>query len=369
MTIRASAGRAEPARRPAVRQGTSSHRPRWPLRLHHDRAHRDPALRAHRRSGRDADEPAAVAHRAERRPQQHRRVDHRVEGWAGQLGHQVRAGALDELRVAVAGQRGDPPAGARGQHDGVPAEGAGAAGHEQRATVGGAQQLERLARGERVERQRRGPGEIEPVGDAGDGRCGQHRLVARAEVGWGDVLQDGRGAAGVGEECMHRGSLGSIADGTMVPGVLSIGKKAPESCVRTRRRAMATTTARQRRDQARVQFDAYLAECPSRKLLDRISDKWVTLVLKSLADGPKRYSELSRRLAGVSQKMLTQTLRSLERDGLLTRTVTPSVPVRVDYELTPLGASLAGLLGQLKTWAEQHIPEVDRARARYDASR
>jgi hypothetical protein len=177
--------------------------------------------------------------------------------------------------------------------------------HEQRATVGGAQQLERLARGERVERQRRGPGEIEPVGDAGDGRCGQHRLVARAEVGWGDVLQDGRGAAGVGEECMHRGSLGSIADDTMVHGVLSIGKKAPESCVRTRRRAMATTTARQRRDQARVQFDAYLAECPSRKLLDRISDKWVTLVLKSLADGPKRYSELSRRLAGVSQKMLT----------------------------------------------------------------
>src|SRR5882757_8822466 len=123
---------------------------------------------------------------------------------------------------------------------------------------------------------------------------------------------------------------------------------------------MATMTAQQKRDGARVEFDAYLATCPSRKLLDRISDKWMALVLKSLADGPKRYSEVSRRLAGVSQKMLTQTLRSLERDGMVTRTVTPSVPVRVDYELTPLGESLGGILGQLKTWAEQHVPEIDR---------
>jgi DNA-binding HxlR family transcriptional regulator len=129
---------------------------------------------------------------------------------------------------------------------------------------------------------------------------------------------------------------------------------------------MPTTTAQQRRDDARVDFDAYLAECPSRKLLDRIADKWVALVVKSLGDGPKRYSEVSHQLAGISQKMLTQTLRSLERDGLLTRTVTPSVPVRVDYELTPLGESLAGVLGQLKMWAEQHMPEVDRARADYD---
>jgi DNA-binding HxlR family transcriptional regulator len=130
---------------------------------------------------------------------------------------------------------------------------------------------------------------------------------------------------------------------------------------------MPTTTAQQRRDEARVEFDAYLAECPSRKLLDRIADKWVALVVKSLGDGPKRYSEVSHQLAGVSQKMLTQTLRSLERDGVLTRTVTPAVPVRVDYELTPLGESLAGVLGQLKMWAEQHMPEVDLARADYDA--
>lgn len=130
---------------------------------------------------------------------------------------------------------------------------------------------------------------------------------------------------------------------------------------------MPTMSAQRQRDEAKVEFDAYLASCPSRKLLDRLSDKWVALVLKSLIDGPKRYSELARQLAGVSQKMLTQTLRSLERDGMLTRTVTPSVPARVDYELTPLGESLAGILGQLKTWAEQHMPEVDGARAEYDA--
>jgi DNA-binding HxlR family transcriptional regulator len=131
---------------------------------------------------------------------------------------------------------------------------------------------------------------------------------------------------------------------------------------------MPTMTAQQRRDQAKLEFDAYLASCPSRQLLDRIADKWVALVVKSLSDGPKRYSEIAHQLVGVSQKMLTQTLRSLERDGLLTRSVTPAVPVRVDYELTPLGQSLSGVLGQLKSWAEQHMPEVDRARAAYDAA-
>jgi DNA-binding HxlR family transcriptional regulator len=129
---------------------------------------------------------------------------------------------------------------------------------------------------------------------------------------------------------------------------------------------MPTMTAQQRRDEARVEFDAYLASCPSRKLLDRISDKWVTLVLKSLVDGPKRYSEVSRQLAGVSQKMLTQTLRSLERDGLVEREVTPSVPVRVDYRLTALGRSLLPVMSAVHTWAEQHMPEVNSAREVYD---
>jgi DNA-binding HxlR family transcriptional regulator len=80
-----------------------------------------------------------------------------------------------------------------------------------------------------------------------------------------------------------------------------------------------------------------------------------------------RYSDLSRKIAGVSPKMLTQTLRALERDGLVTRTVTPSVPVRVDYELTELGGSLAQLMTAVKTWAETHFDEVHAAREQYDA--
>ncbi|MFE0249367.1 winged helix-turn-helix transcriptional regulator [Streptomyces sp. NPDC059010] len=129
---------------------------------------------------------------------------------------------------------------------------------------------------------------------------------------------------------------------------------------------MATMTAAQRREQARVEYDAFLRSCPTNQLLDRISDKWVSLVVSALAAGPMRYSDLGRKIAGVSPKMLTQTLRSLERDGLLTRTVTPSVPVRVDYELTALGHSLAQLLTAVKDWAENHFDEVHESRDRYD---
>ncbi|MFE7287463.1 winged helix-turn-helix transcriptional regulator [Streptomyces noursei] len=135
---------------------------------------------------------------------------------------------------------------------------------------------------------------------------------------------------------------------------------------------MATMTAAQQRAQAKVEYDAFLAVCPSRKLLDRLSDKWVTLILAALgsdsahqpgtdcAGEPRsmRYSELLRLLAGVSQKMLTQTLRSLERDGLITRTVTPTVPVTVTYELTDLGLSLREMMRGLKTWAEMHMDDV-----------
>ena len=143
---------------------------------------------------------------------------------------------------------------------------------------------------------------------------------------------------------------------------------------------MATTTAAQQRAQAKAEYDAFLAVCPSRKLLDRISDKWVTLILAALGSdgshqqGPgcggeprsMRYSELSRLLAGVSQKMLTQTLRSLERDGLLTRTVTPTVPVTVTYELTGLGLSLHHVIRGIKAWAEANMDEVLANREDYD---
>jgi DNA-binding HxlR family transcriptional regulator len=129
---------------------------------------------------------------------------------------------------------------------------------------------------------------------------------------------------------------------------------------------MPTMTAAQRRERERAAYNAYVASCPSRQVLDALSDKWVTLVLTALADGPMRYSKLARTVAGVSQKMLTQTLRALERDGLLTRTITPSVPVRVDYELTPLGHSVLPVVRAIKDWAETHIEEIHNARAVYD---
>ena len=131
---------------------------------------------------------------------------------------------------------------------------------------------------------------------------------------------------------------------------------------------MATTTAAQDRGAAKAAYDAFLAACPSRQLLDRISDKWVTLILAALAGGPLRYSDLGRVIAGISQKMLTQTLRALERDGLVARSVTLQVPVRVDYELTALGAGLQVALSAVKVWAEVHMAEIEAARSAYDAT-
>ncbi|NUK27298.1 helix-turn-helix transcriptional regulator [Streptomyces lunaelactis] len=131
--------------------------------------------------------------------------------------------------------------------------------------------------------------------------------------------------------------------------------------------------------QAKAEYNAFLAICPSRQLLDRISDKWVVLILCALGGDaseqsgashvPKamRYSELARLLAGVSQKMLTQTLRALERDGLLTRTVTPTVPVTVTYELTDLGLSLHHLTRGLRQWAQTHMDQVLANREKHDA--
>ena len=126
---------------------------------------------------------------------------------------------------------------------------------------------------------------------------------------------------------------------------------------------MPTRSAAQQRAAAREAYNAYLAECPARQLLDTISSKWVSLVLTALTDGPRRYSDLSRIIAGVSQKMLTQTLRILERDGMVSRTITPAVPVRVEYELTPLGRSLLPVMRAVKEWAEVHMDDVLAARS------
>jgi DNA-binding HxlR family transcriptional regulator len=104
--------------------------------------------------------------------------------------------------------------------------------------------------------------------------------------------------------------------------------------------------------------------CRSREVLDRIADKWTALIIHTLADGTKRHSEIQRQISGVSQKMLTQTLRSLENDGLVTRTVHPVVPPKVEYALTPLGRSLIEPLEAICAWAEKHLPELEAARAR-----
>ena len=108
--------------------------------------------------------------------------------------------------------------------------------------------------------------------------------------------------------------------------------------------------------------------CPSRRVLALIADKWTMLILPALHEGPRRNSELMRAVGGVSQKMLTQTLRELERNGLIERHDYGEVPPRVDYRLTPLGRSLTGPIWALDRWAEKHFSEVEAARAAFDAA-
>ena len=105
-----------------------------------------------------------------------------------------------------------------------------------------------------------------------------------------------------------------------------------------------------------------------REVLDRIGDKWSLLVIVTLNDGLLRFTELQRHIPGISQRMLTLTLRGLERDGLVTRTVFPTVPPRVDYELTKLGRSLLEPVNELGRWARQNQPVIQEARQKFDAA-
>lgn len=106
------------------------------------------------------------------------------------------------------------------------------------------------------------------------------------------------------------------------------------------------------------------AQCPTRAVLDLVADKWTTLVIYLLSQGTKRYGELQREVGGISQKMLTQTLRKLEEDGLVKRTIFPEVPPRTEYELTALGRTLKEPLSALCRWAVEHLPAVEKARAK-----
>jgi DNA-binding HxlR family transcriptional regulator len=115
-----------------------------------------------------------------------------------------------------------------------------------------------------------------------------------------------------------------------------------------------------------LEGDPYAADCPTRRILDRIGDRWTVLVIGVLDQGDARFSELRRQIEGVSQKMLTQTLRALERDGLVRRTVYPEVPVRVVYALTDAGRTLQEPLRALQEWSIAHLGDVAASQEAYD---
>ena len=106
--------------------------------------------------------------------------------------------------------------------------------------------------------------------------------------------------------------------------------------------------------------------CPIRNVVAQVGDKWSALIIFSLVDGPDRFNSLKSRIEGISQRMLTQTLRDLERDGYVKRTVYPEVPVKVEYELTELGKGIAKALWGLVSWADKHLDEINDARSEYD---
>ena len=117
----------------------------------------------------------------------------------------------------------------------------------------------------------------------------------------------------------------------------------------------------------RPPYSVYSENCPTRLVLDRLADKWVALILRRLAQEPVRFNALRREIEGVSQKVLSQTLKRLERDGLIVRQAFPTVPVTVEYSITPLGRTLAQTVAALALWAETHIEAVIDAQRAYDA--
>lgn len=115
--------------------------------------------------------------------------------------------------------------------------------------------------------------------------------------------------------------------------------------------------------------DVFSASCPSRAILDALAEKWALLLIHSLAEGPARTGELRRRIGGISDKMLIQTLRRLERNGFVARRAYPEVPPRVDYSLTPLGASLSEPILALDRWVERHLLDIGAAQRQFDETK
>lgn len=115
--------------------------------------------------------------------------------------------------------------------------------------------------------------------------------------------------------------------------------------------------------------DGEPSACRAREVLQRVGDKWSMYVIDLLGQGTMRFSELNRAVDGITARMLTVTLRGLERDGIVTRTIHPVIPPRVDYALTPMGLTLLDAIGALVSWADSHLPEISAAQAVYDARR
>ncbi len=113
-------------------------------------------------------------------------------------------------------------------------------------------------------------------------------------------------------------------------------------------------------------FDVLAAACPTRQVITRIGDRWSLLVLYALEGGTMRFQELRRAVDGISQKMLTQTVRGLERDGLVHREVYASVPPKVEYDLTPMGRSLSAHIALIRSWAYEHMDAIETARLEFD---
>jgi DNA-binding HxlR family transcriptional regulator len=133
------------------------------------------------------------------------------------------------------------------------------------------------------------------------------------------------------------------------------GEEGTQKCPRTRDSPV--------RDSA---YDVLNPRCPTQQVLDRIASKWTMLVILALSERPRRYAELQRRVTGVTKKMLTQTLRALERDGLVERRVYDTVPVQTEYELSALGRSLADAVATIRAWAYDNVEDVAGARRRFD---
>ena len=204
----------------------------------------------------------------------------------------------------------------------------------------------KVTTGDGVSRRARGP-----AGAAGRGGEG-----ARAADGAGDGKSAGdsgaAGSGGIGGNADGAGSRKSAGDGG------NAGGSGDAEGAGTERAALGAPLN---------DYDILAPACPSRTVLRHVVDRWTPLVVAVLARGPHRFGELRAAVGGITPKVLTETLRSMERDGLVTRDQAPGVPPRVDYALTPLGTTLAEPMGALRAWAEGHAEEVLGNRARYDA--